>query len=212
MAKPKDTVAETDMLSSAPSHLLPDHIRAALPPNPFSNKQKDIFLKEQLHVPSVKADEVRGIRIEVSHLHRFSNKRTILLNDVSFAVPPNKLVCIVGRSGTGKSTLIEALSGLRPAQQGRILYDDQDFYRNIALFNTQLGYVPQEDTVHRDLTVERALYYAAKLRLPANFSEKQIHQRVNEVMEDMEIAHRRKLLVGKLSGGQRKRVSIAMEL
>lgn len=161
---------------------------------------------------ATKGDESRGIRVEACHLKRFSNKHTMLLNDVTFVVPSNSFVCIVGRSGTGKTTLVEVLNGLRPAHQGCVFYDGQDYYRHLASFNTQIGYVPQEDTVHRDLTVERALYYAAKLRLAGKLSERQTWQRVDEVMEDMGIAHRRKLLIGKLSGGQRKRVSIAMEL
>ncbi|HET9920347.1 MAG TPA: ABC transporter permease, partial [Ktedonobacteraceae bacterium] len=77
---------------------------------------------------------------------------------------------------------------------------------------TQLGYVPQDDIVHRDLTVERALYYAAKMRLPSDFTEQQIEQRIKEVLDEVELTRRRKLLVKKLSGGQRKRVSIALEL
>src|SRR5438093_9662375 len=82
----------------------------------------------------------------------------------------------------------------------------------MASFSSQLGYVPQEDIIHRDLTVVRALYYAAKLRLPSDFTEAQIKQRINEVLEDVDMKHRRGLLVSKLSGGQRKRVSIALEL
>src|SRR5205085_1300685 len=78
--------------------------------------------------------------------------------------------------------------------------------------STQLGYVPQDDIVHRDLSVERALYYAAKLRLPSDFTDEQIEQRIKDVLEDVEMTARRKLLVKKLSGGQRKRVSIALEL
>src|SRR5207247_3824117 len=78
--------------------------------------------------------------------------------------------------------------------------------------STQLGYVPQDDIVHRDLTVERALYYAAKLCLPNDFTEPQIKQRIDEVLADVEMEDRRNLLVSKLSGGQRKRVSIALEL
>src|SRR5205085_5528637 len=112
----------------------------------------------------------------------------------------------------GKSTLMDALNGLRPAQEGKVLYNGQDYYRNLAAFSTQLGYVPQDDIVHRDLTVERALYYAAKMRLPSDFTNAQIEQRINEVLEDVEMTGRRKLLVSKLSGGQRKRVSIALEL
>ena len=157
-------------------------------------------------------DESKSIRIDALHLQKVGNKNAILINDISIAIPPRKFVAVVGGSGTGKSMLMDALNGLRPAQKGLVLYNGQDYYRHLAAFCTQLGYVPQEDIIHRDLTVERALYYTAKMRLPGDYTEAQIKQRINEVLEDVEMKHRRDMLVSKLSGGQRKRVSIALEL
>jgi len=157
-------------------------------------------------------DESNLIRIDALHLRKFGNNNVTLLNDITVAIPPRKFVALVGGSGAGKSTLMDALNGLRPAQQGQVLYNGQDYYKNLAAFSTQLGYVPQDDIVHRDLTVERALYYAAKMRLPSDYTEEQIEQRIKEVLEEVELTRRRKLLVKKLSGGQRKRVSIALEL
>src|SRR6266516_2930785 len=157
-------------------------------------------------------DESNSVRIDAIDLVKVGNKQTILLDDISLVIPPRKFVAIVGGSGAGKSMLMDALNGLRPAQKGTVLYNGQDYYKHLAAFSTQLGYVPQEDIIHRDLTVERALYYAAKLRLPSDFTEAQIKQRINEVLEDVEMTFRRNLLVSKLSGGQRKRVSIALEL
>ena len=156
--------------------------------------------------------EGNSIRIDALHLKKEGNNHVILIDDISITIPPRKFVAIVGGSGAGKSTLMDALNGLRPAQQGVVLYNGQDYYKNLAAFSTQLGYVPQDDIIHRDLTVERALYYAAKLRLPDDFTEEQIKQRIEEVLDDVEIKGRRNLLVSKLSGGQRKRVSIALEL
>ena len=157
-------------------------------------------------------DESNGIRIDALHLVKKGNNNVVLINDISFAIPSRRFVAIVGGSGAGKSTLMDALNGLRPAQKGAVLYNGQDYYSHLAAFSTQLGYVPQDDIIHRDLTVERALYYAARLRLPEDFTEKQIKERINEVLDDVEMRHRRSLLVSKLSGGQRKRVSIALEL
>ncbi len=157
-------------------------------------------------------DESNFIRIDAQNLRKTGNNNVTLLNNISLAVPPRKFVALVGGSGAGKSTLMDALNGLRPAQQGKVLYNGQDYYRNIPAFSTLLGYVQQDDIVHRDLTVERALYYAAKFRLPSDFTNEQIEQRIADVLEDVEMTARRKLLVKKLSGGQRKRVSIAMEL
>ncbi len=157
-------------------------------------------------------DESGHIRIEARHLKKTGNNHVILLNDISLVIPPRSFVALVGGSGAGKSTLMDALNGLRPAQAGMVLYNNLDYYRNLAAFNTQLGYVPQDDIVHRDLTVEHALYYAARLRLPSDFTREQIQWRINEVLADVEMTERRHLLVSKLSGGQRKRVSIALEL
>lgn len=155
--------------------------------------------------------EQSGVRIDALHLTRVSGK-TVLLNDISLTIPAHSFVALVGGSGTGKSTLLDALNGLRPAQQGQVLYNGQDYYRHHAIFSKQLGYVPQEDIVHRDLTVERALYYSARIRLPGDFTHEQIQQRIDEVLEDVDIKEQRTLLINKLSGGQRKRVSIALEL
>ncbi|HXL36480.1 MAG TPA: FHA domain-containing protein [Ktedonobacteraceae bacterium] len=157
-------------------------------------------------------DESNNIRIDALHLKKVGNNNVILLNDISVVIPPRKFVALVGGSGAGKSTLMDALNGLRPAHNGSVLYNGVDYYHNLAAFSTQLGYVPQDDIVHRDLTVERALYYAAKLRLPSDFTKEQIKWRIDEVLEDVEMTDRRYLLVSKLSGGQRKRVSIALEL
>ena len=157
-------------------------------------------------------DESNNIRIDAHHLKKVGNNNVILLNDISLVIPPRKFVALVGGSGAGKSTLMDALNGLRPAHNGSVLYNGVDYYHNLAAFSTQLGYVPQDDIVHRDLTVERALYYAAKLRLPSDFTKEQIKWRIDEVLEDVEMTERRGLLVSKLSGGQRKRVSIALEL
>jgi ABC-type multidrug transport system ATPase subunit/pSer/pThr/pTyr-binding forkhead associated (FHA) protein len=157
-------------------------------------------------------DEQGSIRIDALHLKKVGNRDVILINDISVAIPPRKFVALVGGSGAGKSTLMDALNGLRPAQQGVVLYNGQNYYHNLASFSTQLGYVPQDDIIHRDLTVEHALYYAAKLRLPEDFTTKQVKQRIEEVLADVEMTHQRHQLVSKLSGGQRKRVSIALEL
>jgi len=168
------------------------------------------FIYESLQLTQY--DESNYIRIDAVNLKKFGNNHVTLLNNISLSIPPRKFVAVVGGSGTGKSMLLNALNGLGPAHEGKVLYNGQDYYRNLAAFNTQLGYVPQDDIVHRNLTVERALYYAARMRLPKDFTEEQIKQRINEVLEDVELTERRKLLVRKLSGGQRKRVSIALEL
>jgi ABC-type multidrug transport system ATPase subunit/pSer/pThr/pTyr-binding forkhead associated (FHA) protein/ABC-type multidrug transport system permease subunit len=154
----------------------------------------------------------KSIRIDAINVVQVGDKSKILLNDISITIPSGKFVALVGGSGAGKTTLMDALNGTRPAKSGYVLYNGQDYYATRASFSTQLGYVPQFDIIHKNLSVERALYYAAKLRLPSDTTNAQIKQRVDEVMNDVGIAQRRKLLISKLSGGQQKRVSIAMEL
>jgi ABC transport system ATP-binding/permease protein len=160
----------------------------------------------------IQQDESYSIRIDAVHLKTTGRRHTILLNDLSIDIPPRTFVALVGSSGVGKSMLLDALSGLRPAKKGVVLYNGQDYYSDLALFSTQIGYVPQDDIIYRDLTVEQNLYYTARMRLPRDFTKVQIRQLINEVLDEVEIQHRRDFLVRNLSGGERKRVSIALEL
>jgi ABC transport system ATP-binding/permease protein len=157
-------------------------------------------------------DESGAIRIDALHLEEKGRRRTILLDDVTIDIPPRKLVAIVGGSGVGKSTLMNALDGMHPAPKGVVLYNGQNFYQHLAEFSRQIGIVPQDDIVHKNLTVEQALYYAARLRLPSDFTRAQVKERIHEVLVDVGIHHRRKWMVSSLSGGERKRLSIALEL
>ena len=153
------------------------------------------------------------VRLDCLNLQKTVGKsKQVLLNNISLTIQPREFVAVVGGSGTGKSTLLDALNGFRPAPKGQVLFNGDDYYQNFASYRTSIGYVPQDDIIHRELTVERALYYVAKLRLPADTSHREIEERVSEVLRDVEMTPRRKLEVSKLSGGQRKRVSIAVEL
>ncbi|MBW4468787.1 MAG: FHA domain-containing protein [Stenomitos rutilans HA7619-LM2] len=132
-----------------------------------------------------------------------------LLDDLSLAIEPGQFVALVGGSGAGKSTLMRTLLGIDPTDQGVVYLNGVNLRQNFGIYRAQIGYVPQDDIVHRDLTVEEVLTYAARLRLPADTD---IAAVVNQTLEQIEMSDRREVLVGKLSGGQRKRISIGVEL
>jgi ABC transport system ATP-binding/permease protein len=135
-----------------------------------------------------------------------------LLDSVSLSVRANEFVGILGPSGAGKSTLMEAMNGMLPATSGNVLVNNLDLYRHLDSLKQAIGYVPQDDIIHRELTVYRTLYYVAKLRLSRDVSVSEIDQTIGEVLDVTGLADRRDVPVSKLSGGQRKRVSIAVEL
>jgi ABC transport system ATP-binding/permease protein len=135
-----------------------------------------------------------------------------LLDDVSLTVQPNEFIGLLGPSGAGKSTLMDSLNGMRPATSGFVLVNNLDLYRHLDSLKQSIGYVPQDDIIHRELTVYRTLYYVARLRLSSDVSTKEIDQIINEVMDVTGLSERRDVPVSQLSGGQRKRVSIAVEL
>jgi ABC-type multidrug transport system ATPase subunit/pSer/pThr/pTyr-binding forkhead associated (FHA) protein len=135
-----------------------------------------------------------------------------LLDDVGITVQPNEFVGLLGPSGAGKSTLMDALNGMRPASSGYVLVNNLDLYRHLDSLKQSIGYVPQDDIIHRELTVYRTLYYVARLRLSRDVSRREIDQIVNEVMDVTGLSERRDVAISQLSGGQRKRVSIAVEL
>ncbi|HEU0336370.1 MAG TPA: FHA domain-containing protein [Gaiellaceae bacterium] len=136
----------------------------------------------------------------------------VVLDDVGFHLRERSLLAVVGPSGAGKSTLLGALTGYRPAQQGSVLYAGRDLYADYDELAGRIGLVPQDDVLHPELTVERALGYAAELRFPADVPEAERSQRVGTVIEELGLADRRGLRIGSLSGGQRKRTSVALEL
>ncbi|MFG3294312.1 FHA domain-containing protein [Streptomyces sp. NPDC048179] len=138
--------------------------------------------------------------------------RTILLDHVSFPVGEKCLLAVVGPSGAGKSTLLGALTGQRPAEHGTVLYDGRDLYRDYAELRQRIGLVPQDDILHVQLTVRSALTYAAELRFPEDTAKVERRARVEEVIRELGLEQRAEQPVHSLSGGQRKRVSVALEL
>jgi ABC-type multidrug transport system ATPase subunit/pSer/pThr/pTyr-binding forkhead associated (FHA) protein len=135
-----------------------------------------------------------------------------LVDNVDLSIQPNEFVGLLGPSGAGKSTLMDALNGMRRATSGQVLINNLNLYDHIDALKQSIGYVPQEDIIHRELTVYRTLYYVARLRLSQDASEQDIDKIVSEVMDLTGLSERRDVPVGQLSGGQRKRVSIAVEL
>ncbi|CAG0934851.1 ABC transporter ATP-binding/permease protein [Thermoflexales bacterium] len=146
-------------------------------------------------------------RVDVHH----GDGGRLILNDVSLSIAPSEFVAIVGGSGSGKTTLLNALSGFEPAE-GRVLLNGDDYYTNFGLYRSLIGYVPQDDIIHRELPVGQALRYAALLRLPGDTSEDEINARIERVLAEVDMDAQAEQIVGRLSGGQRKRVSISMEL
>jgi ABC-type multidrug transport system ATPase subunit len=133
-----------------------------------------------------------------------------ILRDVDLSIAPGELVAVIGASGAGKSTLLDAIAGVRPPMTGRVEFD------GIANVDPRardlVGYVPQDDLIHRELPVAETLRYAARLRMPSGTPRDVIDDTVATTLEELDLVDRASVRVADLSGGQRKRVSIAVEL
>jgi ABC-type multidrug transport system ATPase subunit/pSer/pThr/pTyr-binding forkhead associated (FHA) protein len=135
-----------------------------------------------------------------------------LLDEVGFALDAGDFLAVLGPTGSGKSTLLKALTGTRPADRGVVLYNGRDLYAGYPELRNRIGYVPQDDILHPQLTVRSALNYVARLRFPPDVRDEERDRRVDEVMAELGLTERANLQVAKLSGGQRKRTSVAIEL
>lgn len=135
-----------------------------------------------------------------------------LLKDISLSVKPGEFVCILGPSGAGKTTLVRTLLGQLTPNKGEIRFGSLRVSGDSELLNGLIGYVPQKEIVHDELPVGRALQYAAKLRLPPSMDRQEIAERIRVIEMDVGIAHCHDTPVGNLSGGESKRVSLAVEL
>ena len=150
----------------------------------------------------------RGLTVTVKHRGVVKT----LLDDVSFDVPEQSLVAVIGPSGSGKSTLLRALTGSRPADSGAVRYAGHDLCAEYPVLRHRIGLVPQDDVLHAQLTVKAALRYAADLRFPRGTTAEQRERRIDEVLTDLRLTEFEGNKVATLSGGQRKRVSVALEL
>ncbi|MFF1343879.1 FHA domain-containing protein [Streptomyces sp. NPDC058290] len=135
-----------------------------------------------------------------------------ILKDVTFGVPEKSLIGVIGPSGSGKSTLLKALTGYRPANEGDVLYDNRNLYKQFAELRQRIGLVPQDDILHKELKVSTALKYAAKLRFPGDTAQAERAARIDEVLRELKLDIHKDKKITSLSGGQRKRVSVALEL
>ena len=136
----------------------------------------------------------------------------VVIRDVSFAILPKEFVGILGPSGCGKSTLMDALNGLRPAKSGKVFINELDLYQDFDAVRRSMGYVPQRDILHGQLTVDRTLHYAALLRLPESVSRKDVKHTIDDVVRLVGLSDQRRRPFKQLSGGQQKRLSLAIEL
>ncbi|WP_203731260.1 ATP-binding cassette domain-containing protein [Paractinoplanes durhamensis] len=147
-----------------------------------------------------------GLPIEATGLGQVARGGRRLLDDVSLTVRPGELVAIIGASGAGKTTLLETLAGVRRPTSGAVRHDGR------PAPDAAIGYVPQDDIIHQELPLARTLRYAARLRLPAGTSGAAVAERVAEVLAVLGLTGRGDTRVGSLSGGERKRAGIAVEL
>src|SRR5262249_33754368 len=141
--------------------------------------------------------------------------RKQILPNMSFGVEPGEFVALMGGSGAGKSTLLKTIVGIIPPSWGSVMINGIDLATDPARARLALGYVPQDDIVHSDLTVREALCYGATMRLPLDTTRAEIESRVAVVMNDLDIGHIANTIIGSaerqgISGGQRKRVNLAL--
>lgn len=158
-------------------------------------------------------DDSNGLKVDVVGLNKWVRKDLNILQNISVAFKPREFIVVVGQSGGGKSTFVDAVAGYRPATPpSKVFVNDIDIYTHFDSIRNEIGFVPQKDIIHMELTVYQALDYAAQLRMPADTSAEERHKRVMEVLADLDLTHRKDVQISGLSGGQQKRVSIGVEL
>ena len=130
------------------------------------------------------------------------------MRDIDLVIEPGEFVGVLGPSGAGKSTLLNALNGFVPADSGNVLLNGLPLYSTYDLFRNAIGYVPQDDIIHKELTVERSLFYTAQLRLPRDTTQEQLSQHVTSVIETLGLTHVRKI-TSRNSAGATKTYQLA---
>lgn len=171
-----------------------------------------IYRGNALHkLSSVQRFQLDAVNLEMTYTSGVRRRKLNTMRQVSLSMETGEFVAIIGGSGSGKSTLLKALNGAQPPTGGAVVINGNNFYENYELYQPVIGYVPQADIVNDKLTVEQSLEYSAKLRFP-NEPAPAREQRIERALEQVHLKEVRNRAVGRLSGGQKKRVSIALEL
>ncbi|MQY06592.1 FHA domain-containing protein [Actinomadura macrotermitis] len=152
------------------------------------------------------------VSVQVQDITVRTGDGKVIMDRVAFPIPERSLVAVIGPSGAGKSTLLGAVTGMRPATEGTVRYDNRDLYSDYDELRHRIGLVPQEDILHTQLATRQALLFAAELRFPGDTRKDERERRVDEVLQELGLAPHAKTRIDRLSGGQRKRVSVALEL
>ena len=157
----------------------------------------------------------RGVRldaIDIVKRVRIKFKTREISSHVNMSINPSEFVAFVGSSGAGKSTFMKCISGVDKPTSGVVLLNGENLHENYDSLKYNIGYVPQDDIVFSNLTLHDMLVYAAKLRMPDNTTKKERNDRIKEVLEIVSLSDFENSYIRQLSGGQRKRASIAVEL
>ena len=158
-----------------------------------------------------KKETIAGFRIDC-HQVFYTAGFTDILSAITFSAYPGECIGLLGPSGAGKSTLLKTAVGYYGATKGKVLYNGCALDEVYDEIKVDLGYVPQDDLVHPSLTPLDELTFAAQLRLPPDKTERALEKRVKEVLRLMDLHERAETRISSLSGGQRKRVSMGVEL
>ena len=150
--------------------------------------------------------------IDIMKTVKVKGKKRNIAYHVNFEAKPGEFIAFVGGSGAGKSTFLKCISGVSKPTSGKVLLNGNSLFSNYSVLKNFIGYVPQEDIVFDDLSLIDMLKYAANLRMPDDANSKEKEDRINTVLEIVELTDKKDVMIRNLSGGQRKRASIAVEL
>lgn len=168
------------------------------------NDNKIIYRKHDAGVRLDAIDIVKTVRLK--------GKKKDISQHVDFTANPGEFIAFVGGSGAGKSTFLKCISGVSKPSSGKVLINGSDLFNNYSVLKNLIGYVPQENIIFDDLSLKDMLKYAANLRMPDDATENEKNNRIKEVLEIVELSDKKDVMIKNLSGGQKKRACIAVEL
>ena len=171
-----------------------------------------LFFANGIIVYKSSTDGTRVTMHNVSRTINIKGQKRYILRDVNLTVEPNEFIAIIGGSGAGKSTVMNAMSGFEQATSGNVYVNDIDLYKNYQTLKNIIGYVPQQDIIYDNITLIKMLEYSAKLRMPQDISTQERNKRIRDVLKMVELEEHKDKFIRSLSGGQKKRASIAVEL